>query len=99
MLANPILAVGNPSIKNQRQPINPPIKPVPHPTSLPGHLPLSHSVRIKSAEYWLVLGEADEAVRELEALPSHSWNHPSALKVLVAAVEVLGERTGAIVQK
>jgi hypothetical protein len=54
---------GNPSILNQRQSINPPIKSVPHPpTSLPGHLSLSHSIRIKSAGLWLILGEADEAV-------------------------------------
>ena len=69
-----------------REPINIPIKPNPHSTSVPSHLPLSHSVRIKSAEYWLVLGEADEAVRELEALPSSTWNHPWAVRVRVAAV-------------
>ena len=68
-------------------------------TSLPGQISLSHQIRIKSAEYWLRLGEADEAVRELEALPSRSWNHPPAVKVRVAALEVLGERTGAIVEE
>ena len=40
--------------------------------SLTGQLSLSHSIRIKSAEFWLILGEADEALRELEAL-SFEW--------------------------
>jgi hypothetical protein len=61
--AVPIPALGNPSILNQRQSINLPIKSVPHPpTSLPRHLSLSDSIRIKSAGLWLILGEADEAV-------------------------------------
>ena len=77
-----------------------PIKTNPHqPTFLNGRLPLSHLLHIKSTEYWLMLGEADEAVRELEALPKRAWNHPWAVKVRVAALGVLGERTGAIVQE
>ena len=32
-------------------------------------LPLSHALRVRSAEYWLRLGEVDQALRELEALP------------------------------
>jgi hypothetical protein len=72
-------------------------KPDPHhQTSLNGRLPLFHKVRVKSAEFWLRLGDADEAVRELEALPGRAWNHPSAVKVRVAALEVLGERTGMV---
>jgi hypothetical protein len=63
-----------------------------------GRFSLSHAIRVKSAEYWLRLGEADEALRELEALPKHAWNHPAAVKVRVAALEVLGE-TGAIVEE
>jgi hypothetical protein len=35
--------------------------------------PLKNSLQIKAAEYWLKLGEADQALRELEALPSRSW--------------------------
>lgn len=74
-------------------------KPGPHPlASITGQLSLSHAVRVKSAEYWLRLGEADEVVRELEALPSRSWNHPSAIKARCDALEALQERTGAIVQ-
>jgi hypothetical protein len=37
----------------------------------------------------LKLGEADEALRELEALPKEAWNHPSAVKACVAALAVL----------
>ncbi len=86
-------------------PINPKLhhanhdKPALHSsTSIPGQLSLSHSLRIKSAEFWLILGEADEALRELEALPGRAWNHPSAKKVCVAALRVLDERTGQIVE-
>jgi hypothetical protein len=45
-------------------------KPVPHQSpSVNAELLLSHAIRVKSAEYWLMLGEADQALRELEALP------------------------------
>jgi hypothetical protein len=93
--ANPIPALCNPSNPNQRQSttISPPIKPSPRQsTCIKGQISLSHSVKIKSAELWLKLGEADEAVRELEALPSRSWNHLWAVRVRVAALQVLGER-------
>ena len=67
-------------------------------TCIPPQLSLSHQIRIKSAEFWLRLGDPDEAVRELEALSSKSWDHSSALKVRCDALEVMGERTGASVQ-
>ena len=97
------------AIQEMREPTSFPINPKPHPanhdkpaphqpTSMTGQLSLSHSVRIKSAEFWLMLGEADEALRELEALFSKSWNHPSAIKVRVAALRELDERTGQIVE-
>jgi hypothetical protein len=74
-------------------------KPAPHPaTSINGRLSRCHALRVKSAEYWLRLGEADEAVRELGDLPQSAWNHPSANKVRVAALEALRQRTEAIVQ-
>jgi len=50
---------------------------------------LSHALRIKSAEYWLKLGEADQALRELEHLPKSGWNHPYAVKNRIAALGVL----------
>jgi hypothetical protein len=31
-------------------------------------LPLNEAIRVKAAEFWLKLGEADEALRELEHL-------------------------------
>jgi hypothetical protein len=69
------------------------------PVSINTQLPISHAVRVKNAEYWLRLGEADEAVRELESLPQTAWNHPSAVKARVAALEVLAQRREAIVQE
>ena len=51
-------------------------------------LPINDAIQIRAAEYWLSLGEADEALRELEKLPS-TWNHPLAVKVRVAALGVL----------
>ena len=59
----------------------------------------SPRVRIKSAELWLTLGKADEALRGLEALPRTAWIDSSARKVRVAALRVLDGRTGAIVQE
>ena len=79
------------------QSINIPVESKTHQlTALHGQLPLSHALRVKSAEYWLTLGEADEAVRELEALPKRAWNHPSAVKARVAAIGALWERPWAI---
>jgi hypothetical protein len=48
-------------------------------------LTIQDSLQIKAAEYWLKLGEADQALRELEALPSRIWNHRWALKTLCMA--------------
>ena len=53
---------------------------------------LKASLQIKAAEYWLKLGEADQALRELEALPSRFWKHRWALKTRIAAMGVLRER-------
>ena len=44
------------------------------------------------------VGEADQAVKELEKLPQTASNHASANKARVAALRVLDERTGAIGQ-
>ena len=57
--------------------------------------------RNKKERNWgrVILGEADEALRELEALPGRAWNHPSAVKVRVAALEVLEGRSEAIIQE
>src|ERR1039458_9377420 len=55
-----------------------------------GGIPREDAVQIKSAEYWLKLGEADEALRELEKLPARSWNRAGALKTPIAAVRAMG---------
>ena len=60
--------------------------------------PLKNSLQIKAAEYWLKLGEADQALRELEALPSRSWKNGWALKTRIAAFGVLRGRDEMSVQ-
>jgi hypothetical protein len=59
---------------------------------------IQDSLQIKAAEYWLKLGEADQALKELEALPSRFWNHGWALKTRIAAMGVLRERAEMTVQ-
>jgi hypothetical protein len=61
-------------------------------------LTIQYSLQIKTAECWLKLGEADPALRELEALPSRSWNCGWALKTRIAAMGALRERDGMMVQ-
>jgi hypothetical protein len=55
-------------------------------------LPIQDSLQIKAAEYWLKLGEADQALKELEALPSRSWKCGWALKTRIAAMGALRGR-------
>ena len=62
-------------------------------------LPVEGSLQIKAAEYWLKLGEADQALKELEALPSGIWNNGWALKTRIPAIGVLRERDQVVVQK
>jgi hypothetical protein len=61
-------------------------------------LPIQDSLPIKAAEYWLKLGEADQALRELEALPSRIWTCGWALKTRIAAMGVLRGRDEMTVQ-
>jgi hypothetical protein len=58
----------------------------------PNLLPINDALQIKAAEYWLKLGEADQALKALEALPSKSWKSGWALKTRIAAMGVLRER-------
>jgi hypothetical protein len=62
-------------------------------------LPINDALQIKAAEYWLKLGEADQALRELEALPSRTWKCNWALKTRIAAIGMLRERSEATVQE
>jgi len=55
-------------------------------------LTIQDSLQIKAAEYWLKLGEADQALRELEALPSRFWTCGWALRNRVAAMGALRGR-------
>ena len=53
-------------------------------------------LQIKAAEYWLKLGEADQALREIEHLPQNTWKNPAGIKIRVAAMGMLGERREAV---
>ena len=53
------------------------------------NLSLSHALRIKSAEMWMQLGHAREALAELERLPAGTRAHPRALKVRILAIGLL----------
>jgi hypothetical protein len=55
-------------------------------------LSINEALQIKTAEYWLKLGEADQALRELEAPPSKSWKCGWALKIRIAAIGALRAR-------
>ena len=55
----------------------------------PKPLNLQPSLLIKAAEYWLKLGEADQALGELDALPSRFWACGWAMKTRIAAMGVL----------
>jgi hypothetical protein len=61
-------------------------------------LTIQDSLQIKVAEYWLKLGEADQALKELEALPSRIWKCGWALKTRIAAIGVLRGRDQMTVQ-
>jgi hypothetical protein len=69
-----------------------------HPSRQRPNLPINHALQIKAAEYWLKLGEPDQALRELEALPSRSWRCGWALKTRLAAIGALRERSEMTVQ-
>lgn len=53
---------------------------------------LSHALRLKAAEYWLQMGEPNQALRELDRLPKCIWGDPRVIKARLAAVGVLRGR-------
>ena len=65
----------------------------------PSLLPINDALQIKAAEYWLKLGEADEALRELEDLPRKTWESPYAIEIRVAALGMLSQRNEIAVQE
>ena len=62
------------------------------------NLTIQDALQIKAAEYWLKLGEADQALRELGGLPSRSWKCSWALKTRIAAMGALRGRDEMAVQ-
>jgi hypothetical protein len=52
-------------------------------------LPINEALQIKAAEYWLKLGVADFALKELEALPSRIWRCGWAVKTRIAVIGAL----------
>ena len=66
---------------------------VPVPDNAQVQLPINDAIKIKAAEYWLKLGEADLALRELENLPTKIWECSWALRTRIAAMGVLRERS------
>jgi hypothetical protein len=62
------------------------------------NLTIQDALQIKAAEYWLKLGEAEQALRELEGLPSKSWRCGWALKTRIAAMGALRRRDERAVQ-
>ena len=47
---------------------------------------LDDAIRIKSAEFWLKLGQPDQALLEIKSLPERLRNHPWVLKAHLAVV-------------
>jgi len=78
-------------VKPQRSQFSVPIHQVPQPPP-DNPLRISDALQIKASEYWLRLGEADEALRELEKLPGKTWESLAAVKIRVAALGMLRPR-------
>jgi hypothetical protein len=47
----------------------------------PDRLRLRDAIRLKSAEFWLQLGQPELASRELESLPASADTHPWAMRI------------------
>ena len=56
------------------------------------NISLSHALRIKSAELWMQLGHAQEALAELKRLPPGLQSNPRVLKLRIAAIGVIRQR-------
>jgi hypothetical protein len=53
---------------------------------------LGHALRVKSAEFWLELGQPAQAILELQKLPRSARRQPAVVKALVSATGTLRER-------
>jgi len=52
----------------------------------PDGLTLEQALRVKSAEFWIKLGQPDQAIREIKSLPESLQEHAAVLKAHLAAV-------------
>jgi hypothetical protein len=68
-----------------------PIHQIPQPPAYEV-MPIHEAIQIKAAEYWLKLGEADQALRELEGLTLRTRKCGWALKTRIAAMGALRGR-------
>lgn len=50
-------------------------------------LPLREAIPVRSAEYWLQLGEPDLALKELQTLPESARQHAWPLRVSLNAMQ------------
>jgi len=63
------------------------------------NLSLDHALHVQSANYWLALGEVEQALLELGALSESASDHPSAVKARVAIVRALRKRNEVTVRE
>jgi hypothetical protein len=52
---------------------------------------LSDALRIKSAEFWLKLGEVEQALLEIKSLPESLHNHPWIIRIQLAIVRATSQ--------
>ena len=62
-------------------------------------LSLDYALRVQSANYWLALGEVDEALLELGGLSDTASEHPSAIRARIAVVRTIRKRNEVTVQE
>jgi hypothetical protein len=55
-------------------------------------LPLRFALRVKSAEFWVGLGEPTQALAELARLPERAKEHCSVLRVRLSVMRVIREQ-------
>jgi hypothetical protein len=63
------------------------------------NLSLDHALQVQSANYWLALGEVEQALLELGALSEGASAHPSAVKTRIAIVRAIRKRNEVTVQE
>lgn len=61
-------------------------------------LPFHHALRVKAAEFWLKLGQPDQAIMELRRLSRTSRNHPLALKLHLRAIRAARQMDGSTLE-